>query len=429
MVEREKKDMANSTEIYPIIIANPIFRNMHKELVYNVGRYMETEGNEKTLLILGLSPIASPYADSKQWFLETIGLDGKIIAIDYNVKVVAKAMAYLSEKGFFEKGAYMPKVVVNSEDSIDFLLENGFGNFLSANDIRIEDVVDISTSKINPADLAGGTILSAEGNLNHGINLTDNSVDCIDATLTLHHVAAYRQQLTSVLKEVYRVLKPGGMFHYGDAFVDMRASEAKINRIMNEMTHLTGLDMVLYDYRDTEWKVYAEYSASRNYDEVPELRLTDDKLTTEKPVIEVTPEAIIRIPVVGSLDDYISKLDELGYVQREIKEGYLEIPIIDPEVESQHIHNVFDFEDLVRELKKGLYATTNFSAEQIDEAIRRGDEERDIALKGIVEYFCPKEFLIDLLKEVGFERLSVELPNKEANYPVDVGAILAYKPS
>jgi len=427
MVEREKKDIAHATEIYPVIIANPIFRNLHKELIYSVGRHMEHLDHDRTLLVLGLSPIASPYADNKQWFNETLGPNGKVIALDYNVKVIAKAMAYLSEKGFFKKGGYKPKVVLNYEDSKDFLFDNGFGKFLSKNKIPLNEVVEISKSKINPSELPARTILSAEGNLNFGINLTDNSIDCIDATLTLHHVAAYKQQLKSVLQEIYRVLKPGGMLHYGDAFVDMRASEAKINKIMNEMTHLTGLDMILFDCRDSEWKVYTEYSASRNYKEVPELKLTNDKPVTEKPVVEVTPEGVIRIPVIGNLDDYIVKLEQLGYKQKEVKKGYIEIPLIDSEIEKQHIHNVFEFEDLVRELKKGLYATTNFSAELIDEAISRGDQERDIALKGIVEYFCPKDFLMDLLKEVGFEKLHIELPSKD-KYPVDVGAILAYKP-
>ena len=122
MVEREKKDIAHATEIYPIIISNPIFRNLHKELVYNVGKHMETLDSNRTLLILGLSPIASPYADNKKWFSEILGPNGKAIAIDYNVKVISKAMAYLSQKGFFEKGAYTPEVIVNSQESIDFLV-------------------------------------------------------------------------------------------------------------------------------------------------------------------------------------------------------------------------------------------------------------------------------------------------------------------
>ncbi len=425
MTNRDKKDIANETELYPVIIANPIFRNMHKELIYNVGRYMEHLNHDRTLLILGLSPVASPYADHKKWFNETMGPNGKVIALDYNVKIIAKAMGYMSEKGFFD--AYTPRVRLNSEDSKEFLLENGFGEFLTKKQIPIEQVVEISQSRIDPSKLPARTIFSAEANLNNGVNVADNSVDCIDATLTLHHVAAYRQQLKSVLQDIHRVLKPGGMFHYGDAFYDARASEGKINKIMNEMTHLTGLDMVLFDDRDADWKVCAEYSASRKYEQVPKLKRIKEKPSTDKPVIEVTPEGIIKIPIAGNLDDYIEKLEELGYRQREVKEGHIEIPLIDPEVEKQHILNVFEFEDLVRELKKGLYATTNFSPKLIDEAITRGDKERDIATKGIVEYFASKEFLVELLEEVGFENVSIELPNKD-KYPVDVGAILAYKP-
>jgi len=272
MVNREKKDIAHATELYPVIIANPIFRNLHRELIYNVGRHMEHLDHERTLLILGLSPVASPYADNKPWFDEMIGPNGRVIALDYNVKVIAKAMGYLSEKGFFDSDSYTPKVVVKYDDSKDCLFKNGFGKFLTNHNIPFEQVVEKSQEKINPAKLSARTIIAAEANLNDGIQLEDNSVDCIDATLTLHHVIAYRQQLKSVLQEIYRVLKPGGMFHYGDAFYDARTSERKINSIMNEMAHLTGLDMVLFDNRDADWKVYAEYSASRNYEQVPKLK-------------------------------------------------------------------------------------------------------------------------------------------------------------
>lgn len=425
MVEREKKDIAHATEIYPVIIANPIFRNLHRELIYNVGRHMEHLDQDRTLLILGLSPVASPYADNKRWLDDIIGPKGKIIALDYNVKIISKAMAYLSEKGFFGKNQYDPRVVLSYEDSKDCLLQNGFAKFLKSQNIPFEKIVEVSNKRIDPSKLPSKTILTGEANLNYGINLADNSVDCIDATLTLHHVAAYRQQIKSALQEVYRVLRPGGMFHYGDAFYDARGSEGKINKIMNEMTHLTGLDMVMFDDRDADWKVHAEYSASKDYKEVPLLK--QGKPKTEKPVVEVTPEGFIKIPLVGNLDDCIKRLDQLGYKQKEVKEDFIEIPLIDPVVEKQHIDNVYEFEDLVRELKKGLYATTNFSPELIDEAITRGDKERDIATKGIVEYFSPKEFLTELLEEVGFENIKVELPNGSI-YPVDVGAILAYKP-
>jgi len=425
MVEREKKDIAHATDIYPVIIANPIFRNLHRELIYNVGRHMEHLDENRTMLILGLSPVASPYGDNKIWVDEIIGPKGKIVALDYNVKIISKAMAYLSEKGFFGKNQYDPRVVISYEDSKDCLLQNGFAKFLKENNIPFEKIVKKSNKIIDPSKLAPKTILASEGNLNYGIKVADNSVDCIDATLTLHHVAAYRQQIKAALQEVYRVLKPGGMFHYGDAFYDARASEGKINKIMNEMTHLTGLDMVLFDDRDADWKVHAEYSASKDYKKVPLLK--QGKPETKDPVVEVTPEGVIKIPVVGNLDDYIKRLDQLGYKQKEVKENHIEIPLIDPVVEKQHIDNVYEFEDLVRELKKGLYATTNFSPELIDEAITRGDKEREIATKGIVEYFSPKEFLTELLEEVGFKNINVELPNGN-KYPVDVGAILAYKP-
>ncbi len=419
MPQKEKKDIANSTEVYPVIIANPIFRNLHKELIFSIGQHMEMIGMQRDILLLGLSPLASPYGDNLNWFLETLGPKGRVVAIDYNVKVIAKAAVYLLKKGFFNK--MDPLIVLRSAQSRAYLMKSGLPDGLRRH-------VRVSKGGINPKKLKARTFVMVEGNLNYALPLPKNSFDCVDATLTLHHVAAYRQQIKNVLEEIYRVLKPNGMLHYGDAFVDMRASETKINKIMNEMSHLTGKDMVLYDTRDSDWKVFAEYSASRSYEEVPLLHVTRDRPKTKKPVVEITPDGLINIEISGSPDIYVRRLEQMGYYDKMPENKSIVMPLIDQNMEKQHIRNVNEFQDLVKELKKGLYAITNFCPELIDAAIARGDIERENSLKGLFEYFSSREFIIKLLHQVGYINLSSMHPNKGTNYPVDVGAILAYKP-
>ena len=422
MSPKEKRDMAHSIDIYPIIISNPIFRNLHKELLYNIGRYMENLGSDRTLLVLGSSSLVSPYGNNKSWLDEALGPSGRFLVMDYNIKIIAKGLLHLQSKKFFPE--YHPQVHLKSVSAKSYLLEEGGDKFLQEE--NADDIIfKVTSLMIDPHKLPEKSMLFTEGNLSYGLNIKSSSVDCVDSTLTLHHVAAYRQQLKYVLQEIYRVLKPGGMFHYGDIFVDMRSSERKINRILNLVTTITGEHVTLYDYRDPEWKVTTTYSPNREYEQVPRLDVVTEKPESTGLIVEVTPEAEILIPNVS--DKISATLSELGYTNRTITPDYIIIPIIDPNVETQHVQDINEFQDLIIELKKGLYATTNFTEEEIDAAIVRGHKEREISLKGIVEYSSSREFLIDLLKEVGFEKIVVELPNKEAGYKSEVAALIAYK--
>jgi SAM-dependent methyltransferase len=421
---KEKKDIANETDLYPIIISSPIFKNLHKELLYSVGKFMESRKEERSLLILGLSPIISPYADNKDWFLDMMG-SGSVIGYDYNLKILSKALFYLKDKQYLDEKLFSAQINVTDNNSLQNLVKYVKKTW-SKESKYIIDKLKVAGEKIK--DIKNKEIILQQGNLNYGINLQNNSVDCVDASLTLHHVAGYKQQFKYVMQEIFRVLKSDGLFHYGDVFSDMRVCESKINKIMNEMTHLTGLDMIMYDSRDEEWRVTAKYIANKNYEETPNLNVVKSKPLTNMPMIEVKSDGKIYIPIVTKKEDYLEKLNKLGYLKREIYEDQILIPIIDPDVEITQIKNAVTFRKTINELKQGMYKTTNFEPELIKQTIERGEKEHQNIINGLYEYFCDRKFIKDTMKEVGFGKILDMYPNEDYNFPTDVGAILAYKP-
>lgn len=413
----EKRDIANSTDLYPIIISNPIFKNLHELLLKEITGFMRKQSDDRTLLILGLSPVASPYADNKEAVLEILGASGKIITLDYNMKVIISALKYMHRNTLFS--VLNPLIYLDSYKEIDEILE-------SLGAIAKRNLILVSRENIDPSLMDAKTFLCYKKNLNHGLNISRNSVDCIDATLTLHHVSPYRQQLKKILEELYATLKPGGMLFYGDVFVDMRASEAKINKIMNEFTSVIGKDTMMLDDRDSEWKAYALYRFGEEYSKTP--KISHQKPDVKCPLIKITNEGTIVLPIIGDKTKYVDKLNLLGYFSKQIFADRIEIPLIDPAVERHHVRNVSEFQDLVKNLKIDFFCTTNFNGEDIEKAISRGLEEKENALKGLFEYMSSKEFLVKLLEEVGFEGVKAIIPDGNKIYPVDVGAIVAFKP-
>jgi len=418
----KKKDMANATEIYPVIITNPLFRNLHNELLYNLAKHFEKIKRERNLVILGVSPIASPYGDNKNWVFSLFKNKGKIICLDYNLKVIGRCYQYLHQKRFFNDHAFSLKIILESKQRIKYLFKNGFKEYLKKNHIPINDLIKINKNTLNLNSFKDPSFIFIEKDLRDKINLPTNSVHCIDATLTLHHLGTYREQLKKVLKEIYRILKPGGLFHYGDGFINTRRTEQKINELMNYLAKSSKQDLLLIDKRDKDKIITACYKYGKFYENVP-LYQQYSKKGIKKIIISNKGKIIIPV-FVRNLS---AQLKNKGFKQMLRKKNYLELPLIDSDMKADQvlIKEVNEFYNLNRELKANL---KGFPQSQIQLAVKKGDEERINALKGLVEYFCPVDFIISLLKEVGFVKIKIEKPNKKLGYKPFIGAILAYKP-
>lgn len=422
MKHAEKKDIANSTDIYPVIIANPIFRNLHNELLYTISKHIETIKDERNLLILGISPIASPYGDNKETFFSLFHNKGKIIAIDYNLRVISKCFQYLHQKGFFGRGNFKPKIIVSSKQKSIKLLNANLKDYLKRNLITPGDLIEINKNILDINSLETNSFIFIEKDLREKLNIPNNSASCIDATITLHHVAAYRQKIKQALEEIYRILKPRGLLHYGDGFVNMRRSEEKINSLMNLLTYISKNNLLLVDKRDIDKVQQAFYEYGKIYKYAP---LIENPKKREVKIIEITNKGGIIIPYLTK--DIISKLRNNGYKHIIEKKHSIELPLIDPDIKEDQsmIKEVNEYYDLNKKLKLNL---EGFSQSQMHLAVQKGDEERLNALRGLVEYYCPVDFIISIIKEIGFANIRLELPNKKFVKKPVIGAIIAYKP-
>lgn len=354
-----KRDIANATSLYPVVIKAKPFKNLHNVLLRTIkGFFGHRTARKGLLLVLGLSPTFSPFADDMQCLEMIAKQNGSIVGIDYNLSVIEECFIYLHKKNVFE--LFKPALVIKNR------LSNGFIGYLNKNNFSIDDVLEKNQKETNPQDLENNTMLLIEHDLKDGLYFSKNSFDFIDATLTLHHIAAYKEKYLELLKEIYAVLNPKGIFHLGEGFVDMRSSERKINEIVKS---LKKDKVIVEDKRDETHPVYLKYEDRKK---------------------EFLSNAIQKKDIC---------IDKNGIVKINSKT----FPLMSKK-DVKHYNAINNFYDAsIKEIKKVNHPLAKKAAE-------RAEEERKYALAGLVEYYSPLQFHKKMLIEAGF-RVRIIRPN------------------
>jgi len=366
-----KRDIASETDLYPILIKAKPFNNLHKILIKTLYKFSENKKN-LSLLVLGLSPTFSPYDNHFELVKSFANKDGRIVGIDYNLNVIEECFIHLHKNNIFE--FFKPKLIVKGK------LNDRFLNYLKENKISLNSIIEKDFRDIYR--LKEKTFLFMEHDLKDGLNFPPNSFSFIDATLTLHHITAYKKKYFDFLKQAYSILERNGIFHIGEGFVDMGGSERKIDDIVSKLNKKV---IFVKDCRDQTHPVFLEYFDNK-------------KLFLKKEPQDVDIE-----------------IDERGIVK--IKNN--EFPLMSKK-DVEHFENINKFYDFsINEIKKIKHPA-------IEKVIKRAEEERRYALKGLVEYYLPLEVHKRMLEEVGF-KVKVKRPNIYLKNRAEFGNLICTK--
>ncbi|RLE39312.1 hypothetical protein DRJ17_01165 [Candidatus Woesearchaeota archaeon] len=419
-----KQDIAAKTLPYRALIKAEIFSNLHKDLFKHVISYLR-QSDSKVLCIVGVGSNLAPYGD-KMNILANLGPNLKIIGLDYNPEVLGMAALYTYKRS---KDFFITSIQLSS--SKEELL-NRLKHIKQSEELGIENIIHKSKKNIKKnitaSELPNSSITLIENDIRTGFCVADESADCVDATLTLHHTAPYKDALFDVVKGIWSMLKPGGMLYYGTGFADMRYSEAKIKKIAEDVSKLLNTNIAVIDKRDADITYYLN---------VPKgCTQFDIEYCKEKPKAEheivIDNEGLVILPIEKK---HVTKFKNMGYnvVIMKLKEDKRAIPLIDSGIEDDEknfIKPVKQFYDGTRPFIEALEGTDVDKYGIIDQLLRDVDDEMKLALSGRVEYYSSRRFIERLLLEAGFENIKASRPNKDISKPgAEIGGIVAFKPN
>ena len=345
----EKRDIASNREAYDYLIKAEIFARLHETLFERVSSHLKDVENP-VHAVLGPSASFMPYAAHPEWLRETFS-DGKLILVDYNRDLL--------------------------------------------------DRVGKTLESISPELLENSVLI--EHNLKSGVPLETESVDCIEATLTLHHVAPYRHQLYELAEDLHRSLKEGGMLFWGDGFVDMSYTEELIVEEAKKLSLSLGKPINLVDMRDPEYPMMIG-SDGVNHDisrcDAEDYKFAHAYVGSEGIVHHNPPTEVVSHPLVN---------------------------VLRPDHVKHHVKPIKDFYTTHIPMIQSLYRF-GASHKMIGKILEAQAKEMDYAVRGLVEFYSSKELMIDCLDKAGFRDIKV-LDTSEGIVPdyARIGAIVAYK--
>jgi len=443
-MHEERRDIASATSVYPIVIATPVFRALHSLLLDEICIFLNSSQSPKTLGVIGISPILSPYADNFSRLRKSLKKGDNMVCIDYNSKIIGDGFNYAYKSGMLSR--FHPKLFVLSEDSKAKIIQRSVPNSLiSLYDartnlspetifFRMTDFKIIQSGKLDSKinSCLDGKISMIEADIRNGIPLEDNSVDFFDSTITLHHGSAYEQRAEFIVQDIFRSLKPGGRFFLGESDVNMRYSEKKINMIVNDLLDFERFlsdnsfqaDMLLIDARDSNYPLFAVYEPGLRHEKTPIILAAKPEGIYDK--VKINDEGVVVYKTNQELKLFSHLLDR-GYKNITLSCDEISFPLIDCGMKEDHdlLDPVNEYYDLTKKLKD---AVSEFPRALVEQSVITGNGERYNALRGLVEYYCPKEFWMDLFKKAGFVNVEFKLPKGNENYRPLIGAIVGDKP-
>ena len=406
-----KQDIADNQDAYHNLIKSQIFRNLHAVLLESIGTHLRSVDGHKVHAILGPSGSVSPYLSNPKLFREQFKDQSHVMLVDYNPAILYSAYKALSRSGMTE---ILEPRLYHSADAAEQICRDEKG--LEGRVSIIPDSQNSNFRLTRKEAEESNAITLIEHNLKSGVPLPDESADCIDATLSLHHIAPYTWQLVGFLKDAYRSLKKGGMLFWGEGFVDMRYSEEKIKRIAKDMAALTGKDVIIEDRRDEVYPVNLRYSSLKGISFVPETTQTDRE---QSAIVTIDSKGYIHFPHLSALNDYFSH-----------GKGNYEAPLIDSMDPVDYERHVKPIEAFYKAHIPLIKSISDQGADEpvISSILEAQQREMRNAAAGIVEFYSSEQTMLECLKAAGFEKVEVLKPNKEIlpDY-AQIGAIVAYK--
>lgn len=352
--------------------APAVLGEQHPFLIESLENHNKIKKN-KSILVIGPSKWVLPYSYDPERVGKIIG-DGKLVLMDYTDEMVEGAMDFL--------------------EKIEFDKKSG----LELNRSKLK--------QLNPILAKPNSISFVKGNLKDRLPFPDNSFDCIDATLVAHHVIPYMENLENVAKELYRVIVPGGLLHYGTGDVDMD-SESKLVRTLNDLQKYFKKEIIVIDQRDGS-NGYITKAIPNN----KRMKIVNDSTGYDTSVF-LTDEGNLIIPAKNR-NELLGYLKTKGYSDVQMSERSVIMPLIDQKKDRGFINDVKGFYSAIcnRTRNKGLLEET------IQEHEKAVSFEESNALKGIVEYYKSFGKIQDALKKAGFESISRKIHKEGPFYNI-----------
>jgi SAM-dependent methyltransferase len=244
------------------------------------------------------------------------------------------------------------------------------------------------------------SVVFLQQNLRDPLLVADESVDAIDANLTLHHVTQTREHMSRAYGDLHRALKPGGLLHIGEGNVDMNHSERKLCRLAADIAEILGKEVTVQDDRDPAHRYFylvAPHTTDSVLHSTPpgeaEIRVSDEGVVHLQPLTRTSASGVS--PTNEAL---VEALGRRGYRQLVLMADHVVLPLIDPLMASDRdglIDGVDRFYSAIAE---------RCPMREMQTALR---VERGRAARGIVEYYMGESSIVDALGSAGFDDIRV----------------------
>ncbi len=366
-----------------------ILADQHRVLLSSLESYLSGK-DAPTLLVLGCGGDVLPYSFQYQdgalgpsnieRVYSMIG-NGAIILLDVSESEecgLRRSQATLTQCGFFNPGRFC-------------CCRAGGESF-------------VPQGKVQGADYPPSSVILLQQNLREPLLIANDSVDAIDANLTLHHVTQTRECMLRVYRELHRVLKPGGLLHLGEGNVDMSYSERKICRTGGDLAEILGREVVVRDNRDPKYPCC--YLIARGHQDSP-LKAVQNSQAAD---MCISDDGLMQLcagysesRTVSARERLVEELSRRGYRQLLLMADRVVLPLIDPLMESDRkglIDGVDSYYGAAAERCRRAYEGKR------DELVRATlgamEIERGHAARGLVEYYMGEQLIMDALGRAGF---------------------------
>lgn len=281
-----------------------------------------------------------------------------------------------------------------------------------------------------PKRQSDGSISFLVNNLRDSLKLSDQSVDVVDANLSIHHASITRSELERIYTEIFRVLKHGALLHLGEGNTDMNYNENKLIRIGQDLSSMINSAVLVADEREkgAGYMAYSFFENGKQYNHLPILGKERLSAKNNYAYVRITEEGFVVLKANKPDEMMLQEnksieiahlLKNRGYKQMFIFEDSISMPLIDPkmpeDIEGQ-IKPVDRYYDAIRNrVTQGYGGVDDKLVAQINAGI---EFERGNARRGVVEYYMGENQIVKTLEKVGFADITVKHHQTEPFYNI-----------
>jgi len=394
-----------------------VLGDQHRFLLKTLEAHLITKENP-TLAVFGPGGKVLPYSctytengelgGSNRVQIRQMMGNGLILLLDYVVRNgLDESKKTLKGLGFFDEGYFQDKYGFFKHDFMGWELAPWFLE-------KSDGVPEIRFMKQNLRDK---------------VDLSDDSIDAIDANISVHHASLTRAELERVYSDFYRVLKAGGLLHLGEGNTDMNYNEDKIIRIGQDLTSILGAPVFVSDEREkgNGYEIHAFFEPNKTYDNLPvvaddfqpadrytSVRITEDGLVVVK---ATAPNQVMLVN--GKAQEVADLLHKKGYAQAFVFSDSVTLPLIDPEMQEDVESQIVPVDRYYDAIKQRVVRGYTSIDDQLVAQISAGIEfERGNARRGTVEYYMGEKTIVDTLRKVGFTNIQVTHHETEPFYNI-----------